>query len=108
MLRMDEVNKIRKQVLIQGKTRNQVAKELHYSWDTVNRVTKIKREDLEKRSKRRSREKTVMTDIVMKAINDLLDYEESISVKRKQRYTALQIYKELSEKGIYHGSQRRM
>lgn len=105
---MDEVNKIRKQVLIQGKTRNQVAKELHYSWDTVNRVTKIKREDLEKRGKRRSRERTVMTDTVMKAISDLLDYEESISVKRKQRYTAFQIYKELSEKGIYHGSQRRM
>lgn len=108
MLRMDEINKIRKQVLIQGKTRNQVAIAFNHSWDTINRLIQQNIDNLKNRGKRPNKKHTVMTDVVMKEINDLLDYEDSVGVKKKQRRTALQIYKELTEKNIYHGSQRRM
>jgi transposase len=108
MLRMDEVNKIRKKFFAKGQSRCQIAKEARRSWDTVNRIVRMDRSDLEKRGKRSSRKKTVMTDHVIQSIKDLLDYEEAINVKKKQRYTAYKIYTELSERGIYHGSRRRM
>lgn len=108
MLRMDEVNIIRKKFFVKGKTRGKIAKSCRRSWDTVNRIVNIRREDLEKRGKRPTRQKIVMTDNVIKAIHDLLDYEEVIGVKKKQRYTAAQIFRELSEQGIYQGSRKRM
>lgn len=49
-----------------------------------------------------------MTDDVIKAIHNLLDYEETAGVKKKQRYTAAQVFRKLSEQGVYQGSRRRM
>ena len=37
-----------------------------------------------------------------------LNYEEVAEVKKNQRYKAAQIFRELSDQGIYHGSRRRM
>lgn len=38
MLRMDEVNKIRKKFFVKGETRGKIAKSCRRSWDTVNRM----------------------------------------------------------------------
>ena len=108
MIQMDEVNKIRKKFFVKGETRGGIAKVCRRSWDTVNRIVNMDRKELENRGKRPQRQKTVMTDKVIKAINDLLDYEAAAGIKKKQRYTAYQIYKELSEQGVYLGSRRRM
>ena len=97
MIRMDEVNRIRKKFFVKGETRGRIAKICSRSWDTVNRIVNMDREELKERGKRPQRQKTVMTDNVIKAINDLLDYEVAAGIKRKQRYTAHQIYKELSD-----------
>ena len=60
--------------------------------------------DIENRGKRPQRTKSVMTDNVIKAITDIFDYEEAAGIKKKQRHTAYQIYKELAESGVYQGS----
>ena len=67
MLRMDEVNKIRKKFFVKGETRGKIAKSCRRSWDTVNRIVNMNREDLENRGKRTTRQKVVMTDNVIKA-----------------------------------------
>ena len=108
MIRMDEVNKIRKKFFVKGETRGKIAKSCRRSWDTVNRIVNMSREEIGTRGKRPERKKSVMTDNVIKAITDIFDYEEAAGIKKKQRHTACQIYKELSESGIYQGSRRTM
>lgn len=108
MLRMDEVNKIRKKFFVKGETRGKIAKSCRRSWDTVNRIVNMSREEIGSRGKRPERKKSVMTDNVIKAIMDIFDYEEAAGIKKKQRHTAYQIYRELSERGIYQGSRRTM
>jgi transposase len=108
MLKMDEINKIRKDFFTNGLTKSEIAKKYTRSWDTINRIVKTEREDLENRGKRQIRKKKVMTEDVIQAIEAYLDEEVEKNVKRKQRYTARQIYNNLKEKKIYKGSRRRM
>ena len=108
MIRMDEVNKIRKKFFVKGETRGKIAKTYRRSWDTVNRIVTMSRGEIENRGKRPQRTKSVMTDNVIKAITDIFDYEEAAGIKKKQRHTAYQIYKELAESGVYQGSRRTM
>lgn len=108
MLRMDEINKIRKCFFTHGLTRAAIAKKYNRSWDTVNRLVNMKRDELENRGKRPSRSRQVMTEEVIEAIKSYLDKEEEKCVKKKQKYTGLQIFRELTEKKIYNGSRRRM
>lgn len=89
MIRMDEVNKIRKKFFVRGETRSEIAKVCRRSWDTVNRIVNMDREELEKRGKSPQRQKIVMTDNVIKAINDLLDYEAAAGIKKKQRVSMM-------------------
>lgn len=108
MLRMDESNKIRKDFFTNGLNRSEIAKKYNRSWDTVNRIVNANREELESRGKRQSRQKKVMTDEVIQAIEAYLDEEIEKNVKKKQRYSARQIYRKLKEKKVYKGSRRRM
>lgn len=108
MIRMDEVNKIRKKFFVKGETRGKIAKTYRRSWDTVNRIVTMSRGEIENRGKRPQRTKSVMTENVIKAIIDIFDYEEAAGIKKKQRHTAYQIYKELAESEIYQGSRRTM
>lgn len=108
MAHSPEVNKIRKKYFVKGETRGKIAKGCRRSWDTVNRIVNMGRSDIENRGKRRERKSSVMTDSVIKAITDIFDYEEAAGIKKKQRHTAYQIYKELSENGVYQGSRRTM
>ena len=109
MIRMDELNKIRKAFYSEGFTINEIAKKYKRSWTTINKIIKTPRELLEDPSrKERNRESTVGTQEVIDAINDYLDKEVRLGVKRKQRYRSNAIFKELREKGIYKGSKRRL
>jgi len=105
---MDELNKIRKRFFTHGESRNKIAKEFHRSWDTIDRIVKMKREDLDSRGFRPNRPRQVITPKVLEAIEGYFKEEEDNLVKKKQRYTGMQIYRELKEKKIYHGSQRQM
>lgn len=105
---MDEVNKIRKSFFTDGESKNAIAKRFNRSWETIDRIVSMSREELENRGCRPNRKSKVMTDKVLKAINAYLDEEKEKGVKKKQRYTARKIYKDLKEKGIYEGSEKQM
>lgn len=108
MLRMDEINKIRKSFYTHGENKHQIAKKFSRAWETVHRAIDMKRDELENRGKRQSRVKPVMTPEVITAIEKYFEEEIQKAVKKKQRYSARTIYEELKEKQIYHGSLRRM
>ena len=104
---MDEINKIRKS-FFDGTNKHQLALQYNRSWETIDRIVSMDRENLNHRGKRPSRQSPVMTKEVVAAIEGYLDEEERLAVKRKQRYTAQVIYRELKDRGIYRGSIRRM
>lgn len=102
---MDEVNKIRKAFFEKDDKKNRIAKDFNRSWATVDSLVEMPREALASRGKR-NRKPTVITPDIVKAINDLLDTEEMLQVRKKQRYTAEWIYNKLSENGVYKGKSR--
>lgn len=108
MLRMDEVQKIRKCYFSHGETINQIAKKFNRSWATINNIVKMERDELDNRGQHPSRSKEVMTPEVIDAIEKYFEEEKEKNIKKKQRYTATQIYRELKEEGIYKGAVRRM
>jgi transposase len=106
---MDEVNKIRKAYYVDGLSVNEIARKFKRAWGTINEIVKVSREELENHDiQERKRESTVATQDVIDAINSYLEKEIRLGVKKKQRYRANVIFKELTEKGIYKGSQRRI
>jgi transposase len=108
MLKMDEINKIRKSFFSGDKNKHQLALQYNRSWETIDRIVSMDREDLNNRGKRPRRKSSVMTEDVIAAIEGYFDKEERLAIKRKQRYTAQVIYRELKNQGIYRGSLRRM
>ncbi len=106
MLKMDEINKIRKSYS-NGKTIYELSKQFNRSWNTINRIVKTSREELCNRGKR-GRKSSVITPKVISAIEEILSKEKKYNVKKKQRYTATKIFDILTEKGIYKGSERSM
>jgi len=109
MIRMDELNKIRKAFYAEGFSVNEISKKFKRSWSTINTIIKTPRDVLENPDrKERNREPTVGTQEVIDAINDYLDKEVLFSAKRKQRYRSNVIFKELRGNGIYKGSKRRL
>jgi len=98
MLKMDEINKIRKAFFTSGESKHKIAKRFNRSWDTVNRIVDASREKLEERGKRPNSLKKVATPEVVQAVDKYLEEEVQKKVKRKQRYRAKIIYKELSQK----------
>jgi transposase len=108
MLKMDEINKIRKAFFTHGESKNQIAKRFKRSWDTINQIVSMGREDLKNRGKRPSRGGTVVTSDVELAVEEYLKEEQGKLVKKKQRYTAKKIYEDLRAKGIFKGSIRSM
>ena len=89
---MDEINKIRKS-FFGGKNKYQLALQYNRSWETIDRIVSMDREDLNNRGKRQGRKSPVMTEEVIAAIEAYFDEEEKLAVKRKQRYTAQVIYR---------------
>ena len=106
MIRMDEFNKIRKAHFVEGLCINEIATKFKRSWTTVKRIIEKSRDEIPKECS--SRKPKVSTQEVMDAISDWLLKENEQNVKKKQRSKAKKIFEELTSRGIYKGSQRRM
>jgi len=106
MLRMDEINKIRKSYYKDGYNINQIALRFNRSWHTIKNLIEKPREQLTNRGKRPNRECGILTKDVIDAVNGYLDNEETYNVKRKHKYSATFIYHDLKNKGFYNGSAR--
>lgn len=104
---MDEINKIRK-AFHDGKSINEVAEQFNRSWATIKNAVNTPLEKLESRGHRSGKKCKVVTFEVKEAIEAYFEKEEMLSVKKKQRYTAVVIYKELKDSGIYKGSKRQL
>lgn len=106
MIRMDEFNKIRKAHFVDGLSINEVAIKFKRSWVTIKKIVGASRDEIPKESS--SRKSTVATQEVLDAISDWLLEENKLNVKKKQTATAKKIFEELTNRGIYSGSVRRM
>lgn len=106
MLRMDEINKIRKDHFINGLNIHQVAQKYNRSWATIQDYISYSEHKLSERGKRPGRKKSVTTPEVVEAIKVYLHDELNKRVHRKQRYTSAYIFKELKNDGIYSGGER--
>ncbi len=104
---MDEFNKIRKEVICKGRSRNEVAKQYNRSWETVDRICSMLEEDIITRGKRPVREGRVITSDVLSQIKFHLEEELRLGVRRKQRWIARTLFNKLTSDGIYGGSERR-
>jgi transposase len=107
MLRMDEINKIKKTYNTQDKSINEISKKFNRSWGTTKKYIDATSEKLDQRGLRK-RKCLVITDEVTNRITQLIQDEISKNVPRKQRYTACYIYKLLKKEGIYKGSERQL
>lgn len=107
MLRMDEVNKIKK-AYRDGESINEIAERFNRSWATVKKVLDTPVDKMVSRGRRSSRVRTVVTTEVEDAIEAFLDREDMLRVKKKQRYTAAILFKELTNSGVYNGSRRQL
>ena len=107
MLKMDEVNKIKK-AYRDGKSINEIAEKFNRSWATVKKTIDSSLKKIEDRAHRPNRKKRLVTSEVEEAVKGYLIKEDALGVKRKQRYTAYVIYKELKASGIYTGSRRHL
>jgi transposase len=105
---MDEINKIRKAYFTNGETKHEIAKKFNRSWNTIDRIVETDRELLEEQGKRPGRKASVATEAIKDEIRKLLKEEECLKVKKKQRYTAAFLYKDLKRRGLFKGSERTM
>ncbi len=102
MLKIDEINKIKKEYFLQEKTKHQIAKKFNRSWSTINKC--IKNANSFQKKAKQIRRKRVLTSEIINHIKKYLDEEKQINCPRKQRYRAKFIYKKLREETNYRGS----
>ena len=107
MLRMDEFNKIRKDFFINKKSVYQIAKEYRRSWTTINKIILIPEHKIALRGTRIKKNHVVTTEVLCK-INELLEYEISHKIPKKQRFTAKCIFNKVKEECDYKGSSKRI
>lgn len=108
MIRMDEFNKIRKAHYVDGLSINEIAIKFQRSWATINTIVKKPRDKILSDDSEKKRKCKVASQEVIDAIVEWLEKEDKINVKKKQRSKAKKIFEELTRRGIYKGSQRRM
>ena len=95
MLKMDEINKIRKLYNDKEKSKNELSKQFNRSWNTIDHLVEATRKELELRGIRPNRLSTIATAPVKEAVEQYFIEEELKRIPRKQRYTAKVIYEEL-------------
>jgi hypothetical protein len=106
-MKMTEIQKIRKAFFEEGLNKNQISKQFHRSWETIDRIVSTSLEELSN-EKKRIRIPTVGTPGVIEAIRDMLSNEKALKIRKKQKLTCKVIYEELMKQGIYSGSLRRL
>lgn len=108
MVRMDEINKIRKGYFQQGETINKLATKFNRSWNTIEKIVKTPRDELSTKQKRPKRKRRVVNKEVIDKIHELMNQEKTLNVKKKQRWRPTVILNKLKEEGIYKASDRTM
>ncbi len=81
MLRMDEVNKIRKAYFLEGLSKYEIAKKYNRSWQTIDRIVSVERDKLIARGKRAKRVSKIMTPEMIEIIAGYLKEEELKKIK---------------------------
>jgi len=104
---MDEFNKIKKEYFKNQKSIYQIAKEYNRSWDTIDRIIKMPDHLIELRGKR-NKLPLVITSEVYNKIAEIITFESTHKVSKKQRFTAKYIYQKLKDECDYKGSSRRI
>lgn len=99
MLRMDQIHVIRHKVLVEEKSRRQVAKELKVSRNTVRKYTTAS----EPERKKRKRKASPKRDKVGRRIDELLE-EWKNRTTQKQRITGTRLHEELVKEGYDVGA----
>ena len=94
MLRMQDVHVLRHQVLVEGRSRRQVARELGLSRNTVRRYLELPEPVRRERGPRR----WPVFDAVQPRLDELLG-EWSKRTTPKQRLTATRLHRQLREEG---------
>jgi transposase len=107
MLRMDEINKIRKDFFSNQKSIDKIAQDYNRSWDTIRKIVLTPEHKLGAKSKR-NKDNSVITPEVQAKINELIEYEVIRKVPKKQRFTSKVVYKIVKEECDYKGSAKRI
>ena len=107
MLRMDEFNKVRKEFLVNKKSIYKIAQEYNRSWATINSIVSIPEHKVELRGKRNKKNYVITPEVLCK-INELIEFEVTHKVPKKQRFTANFIFKKVKLECNYTGSVKRI
>ena len=103
---MTDIIKIRNEHNGNGKSPHQIASEMGISWATVNSYINKTEEEIKRPQKRPGRKAEIASPDVIKAIQDHLYKEVELKIHKKQKVTAIALFKILKEKNIYHGKER--
>jgi len=104
---MDEFNKVRKDFFIYKKSIYQIAQEHKRSWATISNIVSIPEHKIESRGKRIKKNHVITPEVLCK-INELIEFEVTHKVPKKQRFTANIIFKKVREECHYTGSAKRI
>jgi transposase len=104
---MRKVDEIR-QKYREGNSINAIANACKCSWETVKRIISLSDEEVDQQRKMVCGENTIITKEVEAAVIEILDTENALNIKKKQRKTATVIFKTLRASGVYTGSIRSM
>ena len=99
MLRMDQVHVIRHKVLIEGRSRRSVAREMGVSRNTVRKYLRISEP---RRLETQPRARPVLESVAPRL--EALMEEWSSRTTRKQRITGTRLHRQLVEEGFRVGS----
>ncbi len=98
MLRLDQVHVIRHKVLVEGRSRRSVAREMRVSRNTVRRYLKL---SVPKRVEKESRARPVL-ERVEERLGELMEVWSSRTT-RKQRITGTRLHRQLVEEDFEVG-----
>lgn len=104
---MRQIDEIR-QKYREGTSINAIANACKCSWSTVQRVILLPDEEFDQQRRMARGESAIITKEVVTAVKEILDMEDALNIKKKQRKTAKGIFTTLRASGVYTGSIRSM
>ncbi len=104
MLRMDEINKIKKGYQKEGKTINAISKEFNRSWNTIQTYVETPLNVIKDKGRTRNKESKKFSKELKNQIKELLLSQDKRRIHKKQRYTSKVLCRMMQERGLYSGS----
>ncbi len=103
---MTDIIKIRNEHIGNGKNPHQIATEMGISWATANSYINKTDAEIKSPQKRPNRKGNISSPEVIKAIQDHLHNEIELKIHKKQKVTAVALFKILKDRKIYFGKER--